>query len=422
MNDAILPLDLYVVINDTILNDQDKDVLIKLYQPIVGIASISMYFTLWSCLEEEQFFSEDATHYTLMSKTKMDMDDIVKSRKMLEAVGLLKTYVNEEKVKTYVYKLFSPLEPSEFINHPVLSVLLYSELGKKDYSKTVDYFKVPSINLSKFHDITSSFNDVFEVIPNSNYGVMVENLKGKHSSDLIVNDDKIDFNIIASLIPDSSIKYLDLDMKDLIRKLSYIYKINTDEMANLIIQSINDKNVIDKKTLRKLCSNYYRLENSGVMPSAIYKEQDNKYKSKNLGTSKRDKMIYTFETTNPYDYLASKYQGNPTNRDKKLLEYLLVDIGLNQGVVNVLIDYVLRTNNQKLTKAYIDTIAGQWSRLGIKTVEDAMKQAASEHKKIKTKPSIQTKKVPEWFDKKIEKDNASNEEIKEMEELLKEYR
>ena len=65
----------------------------------------------------------------------------------------------------------------------------------------------------------------------------------------------------------------------------------------------------------------------------------------------------------------------------KILESLLIDLKLNPGVVNVLIDYTLKTNNNKLVKNYIETIAGQWKRSGVETAEEAMNLAEKEHKK-----------------------------------------
>ena len=50
-------------------------------------------------------------------------------------------------------------------------------------------------------------------------------------------------------------------------------------------------------------------------------------------------------------------------------------------MVNVLIDYVLKKNNNKLNNAFVETIAGQWKRLGIETAKDAMEVAEKEHKK-----------------------------------------
>ena len=50
-----------------------------------------------------------------------------------------------------------------------------------------------------------------------------------------------------------------------------------------------------------------------------------------------------------------------------------------------------------------------------------MKLAEKEYKSRKlSKPSIEEK--PEWLDKEIKSNKASEEEMKEMEELLKEFR
>ena len=58
-------------------------------------------------------------------------------------------------------------------------------------------------------------------------------------------------------------------------------------------------------------------------------------------------MIYTFETISPYDLLKSKNKdAEPLKRDMKLVEDLMIDHKLNAGVVNVLIDYVLKTNEK----------------------------------------------------------------------------
>ena len=103
----------------------------------------------------------------------------------------------------------------------------------------------------------------------------------------------------------------------------------------------------------------------------------------------------------------------------------MIDQQLNPGVINVLIDYVLMTNNKKLSKELVETIAGQWKRLNVETVKDAMEICRKEHKKIRnsiskttTKKEIKPKeevKVPDWFDKKME---VNKENIEEFDNLL----
>ena len=164
------------------------------------------------------------------------------------------------------------------------------------------------------------------------------------------------------------------------------------------------------------------------MPTVVYNSQPEYLKSPIGDTSKRAKMIYTFETISPYDLLKSKNNGaEPTNRDIKLAEDLVVEYKLKPGVVNVLIDYILKTNNNKLTRALAETIAGQWKRLNIETVEEAMSVAEKEHKKYKKNIQVKTpkklvgEKIQEWFDKEIKKEEVSQEQKIEMEKMLKEY-
>ena len=134
-------------------------------------------------------------------------------------------------------------------------------------------------------------------------------------------------------------------------------------------------------------------------------------------------MIHLFETTSPYDFINSKYKtGTPTSSDLAIVSYLLVDLNMRPGVVNVLIDYVLKINNNKLVKAFVETIAAQWSKSGIETVEDAMSIAEKEYKKKKNITTKTVKKesiTPDWFNKEIKEEKATDDEIRKLETRMK---
>ena len=114
----------------------------------------------------------------------------------------------------------------------------------------------------------------------------------------------------------------------------------------------------------------------------------------------------------------------PTSRDLKLLEYLAVELKMKPAVINVLIDYVLRINDNKLNKNYVEAIASGWIRSGIETAEKAMERAEKEHKKNKKQVFTpkQEEKVPVWFNEKNEVIEISEEEKNELENLLKDFR
>ena len=121
---TILPADTYVVVNKTVLNDQDRKIVTMLYQPIIGHTAVSLYFTLIDDLDKREMMSEDYTHHHLMSTMQLKMPNIVMAREKLEAVGLLKTFFKKDHVNNYVYVLYSPMSASEFLNHPILNIVL----------------------------------------------------------------------------------------------------------------------------------------------------------------------------------------------------------------------------------------------------------------------------------------------------------
>ncbi|MBE6154100.1 MAG: hypothetical protein E7163_00785 [Firmicutes bacterium] len=421
---TLLPADKYVVINKTILTEVDKKNLINLYEPIIGFASTSLYLTLWSDLDRLELMSKDFTHHHLMSILKSDLDSIKHARESLEAVGLMKTYYKEGDINSYVYELYSPLSAQEFFNNPILNIVLYNNVGEEEYSNLKNIYKKVNIELKDYVDITKTLNETFE-------STNVPTIEARDRETLPLNiESNIDFDMIISSMPRGIIneKTFNKKMKELIINLSFIYDLDNLKITELIRASINEKGSIDKETLRKNARKYYQF-NNGTLPTLIYRTQPEYLKTPMGDNSKKGRIIGVFENTSPYDFLKSKYKGaTPTARDLKLLEMLLIDLELNPAVVNVLIDYVLKKNNNKLTLSYVETIAGQWKRAGVKTAREAMDFAEKEHKKlVKKTPKTENSKfkevpVPVWFDQNIKKQEVSEEEEKELEELLKEFR
>lgn len=418
----LLPADTYIVKNATILNNESRLILIKLYQPIIGSVAINLYFTLWSNLDTSQIISTEYNHHNLMAIMRIKLEDILEAREKLEAIGLLKTYLKKGNINNYIYELYSPLEPDEFIDNPILATALVSNIGKSEYDKTLAFFKVPSFDLDGYEDISSSFSGTFEV--NDSLEISgTDDVRKVKQLDLVV-DEKIDLNSLLGMIPSEILNHRTItkEVKSLIYKLSYIYNLDEGELSELIRNSIDERKIIDKNLLRSNCHNYYTFEHQNVEPSLIYKNQPEYLRKNTSDGSKRAKLIYTFETTSPYDFLTGKNKGiRPSRSDLLLIENLMVDYELTPGVVNVLIDYVLKINDNKLTKNFVLAIANQWKRANIKTVEEAINLCKKENR-TKRKQNIKTFKKeekPEWFNKNIEEEAASVDDIAALEASLK---
>lgn len=429
-NLTILPADTYTVINKTVINDSDLRLISMLYQPIIGYTAVSLYFTLVDDLDKLQIMSEELTHHHLMATMQLKMEDILIAREKLEAVGLLKTYLKKGNVNSYAYLLFSPISAYEFFNHPILNIVLFNNLGKKEYNKLLNFFKIPRVNLKDYEDVTASFDDVFTSV-RGNVLELEDDVEKKDSNNIILSKG-IDFNLLISSIPEASIneKCFNQEIKDLINALSFTYNLKNTDMQALVMDSINEKGLIDKNKLRKSCRDYYQFENNGNLPTLIYHKQPSYLKKPDGDNSKWGRLVYAFENLTPYQFLKAKYKGaEPTARDKRLIENLLADQKFAPGVVNVLIAYVLKLNNEQLKKSYVETIAGQWKRLNIETVEEAMKITEKNHKANKkmviddkaSKPNYNPKKIvndtPVWFDQET-KDDISEEEVLELDKIL----
>ena len=423
----LVPADTYVVVNKTILHNEDRKIITSLYLPIIGTDAVMLYFTLWADLDNSEILSSEFSHQKLVSSLRITINELQTSFDKLEAIGLIKAFIKEGNVNNYIYEIFSPVSASEFLSHPILNIVLYSNVGKREYDNLVKAFKIPRLNTSNYKDITKSFNDVFESTSMTSYDLSLEDIRKYNKLKLNINSN-FDFNFLISSMPknlDTS-KMFSKDIKELIINLSFIYDIDAIKMANIVKVSLNDNGTINRESLRKNSRNFYQFSNGGLLPTIIDNNQP-EYLRKPIGdTSRRAKMIYTFETISPRELLINKNNGNePTRRDLKLIEDLLVDYKLKPGVVNVLLDYAINVNNKKLTRGFVETIAGEWQRKGIETVEDAMNNCEKVHKKSSKrnyKDDNVNMKTPDWFDKEIDKSNVSDGEENQLEELIKEYK
>jgi len=426
MKNSLLPADTYTIINQTILTEIDKKIIISLYEPIIGPIAVSLYLTFWADLDKLELMSKDFTHHHLMTILKSKLIDIENARKSLEAVGLLKSYIKRnDNINEYLYELYSPLSASEFLNHPVLSILLLNNIGENEYNILLNSYKKYNFNKSDYEEITSSMNETFKSV---NENVFEEDIRNTKKLGINIAS-SIDFELLESTLPKGLVtsKTFNKKTKDLINQLAFIYNIDSVKMSEIIRLVIDEYGIINKDKLRSATRKNYEYNNNGSLPTIVYRTQPEYLKSPSGDLSNRGKMIHVFENTKPYDFLKSRNKGiKPTSRDLKILEHIAVDFDLPPGVVNVLVDYALLVNNGKINNAYMEAIASTWSRKGIKTVEDAMNLAEKGHKKnvkvVKETKSNVNINVPAWMDKDNKSEEMSEEELKELETMFEEFR
>lgn len=94
--------------------------------------------------------------------------------------------------------------------------------------------------------------------------------------------------------------------------------------------------------------------------------------------NKEDQLIEELNTISPRKMLSDLAVGGHVSRfDLELVDDLRA-LPLNDGVINVLLHFVILNENGRLSRQYVLKLGAHWSRVGIETVEDAMQFAKEE--------------------------------------------
>lgn len=94
-------------------------------------------------------------------------------------------------------------------------------------------------------------------------------------------------------------------------------------------------------------------------------------------SNKKEKLINYFESVSPYVFIYDSLgEEKATSEDAiDIVEDLREWAGLSDGVINVLLSYVLIKNDMKLSRPYIIKIARHWRDEKVKTVREAIELA-----------------------------------------------
>ncbi|WP_349408108.1 replication initiation and membrane attachment family protein [Pseudalkalibacillus sp. SCS-8] len=389
----ILPVDRYSVFCRGRIRSEDMNVVTLLYQPLIGAKAYSLYMTLM-----EELGSNESSHHSLMNYTQMNLQQIFEERKKLEAIGLMKTYQKtSDDDRVFLYELLPVMSPEEFFKDDI-SVYLYGRLGKDRYLEVKRRLCMKPVDTRDYHEITASFNEVFhslhqsemraglhpEVHQSDSTGSESEKIATSRSPQFTEEDFDFDLlvrNLSSFIIPSEVITS---EIKDAIYRLAFIYEISPLDMSSIIQQAYFRDDVLTVKSLRNEVQRWYKIEKPGQLPTLSVRKQEDSPAPANTQSPQtpEEMMVHTFETISPKALLERHSEGGrAASADLKLIDTIMFDQNLPAGVVNVLIDYVLNTNDMKLIHSHVEKIASQWKRKKIKTVKDAMALAKAEHQK-----------------------------------------
>ncbi len=364
--------DLYRVELHYPLDEVQNDILYYLYQPLIGTNALSTYMMLYVEGKRMSRFLKPSSLSRIISFLSSSLLDLEKHLKALEAIGLLKTYVKyDHDITQYVFIIQSPLSLQSFFKNQVLSSLLQESLTEDDFQKTIQYFKISKEDLSEYENITSSFTDVYTIQHKKSSSIlqMKDNFKEQLTSDVNI---LYDMDLLLKGLQDYQISRASLTQEELkyIAQLGAVYSIDALTLAGMVKESFHSQK-LDKKQLKTHIQKYCDIDSMSSLKE-IYHKQPLQYQTPMQQQTPLILHMQYLDSITPYELLKEKQGGSePVFHDLMIVETLMMQLGLKPAVVNVLIEYVLGKNKNRLSKRYCEAIGSSWARKHIETAMDA---------------------------------------------------
>lgn len=415
--DYVLASDFYEIRLASLVTNVDKDVLVELYQPLIGANATILYLTL---LKQKRHEDDEMTYSSqqLLGLMQFDPNTLLASRHYLEAVGLMRTYEKvSESGRYYIYVLYAPKSPKDFFDDVLFKGLLIQAIGEKEAKKLAFNYKLHLEIDESFKEISSSFVDVFH--PDYDDSAFRKNL----GDDIVGHDAgrvkiKFNYDLFFGYVNDNSqirqSSFSGKDMKE-IERLATLFGLDEKQMAFICIDEY------DPTTTPHL--NFSGIKNRAEQEIRYnYPKAD---KQANKRWVKREKIEIKSETDlakkigvmdqiPPAKYLYMQQNRTmPALSDLAIINSLSENYKLPNGIVNVIIEYVLNKNNNVLSRKYCEKIATTLAREGVTSTLEAMD--------VLNKLSLNKKTQAEYVEKQEdykEKKEISVEEDNELQALL----
>ncbi len=383
------------------LSDFDMKVVFDLYSPLIGNKAVGFYFALYRNEKEKIASFENILKITFYS-----VGEVVDALNALEAVGLVSTYLlDDEKNRVFTYCLYAPLSPKDFFADPLLSGTLEKYIGKKETSALSKKYSYASLPEGK--DISTDFIAYFSPdLNDERYMNSILSSGGKNSKGIkVVYDFSKVVEYLKKLDERFTINSFSKEEINHISKMASLYGYSYETVADFVNRSFDFRKRMGNRLSKNELSKFF-MDNIHLDYLKIETEGNNKLIKGDNGLAR---TLRRAQKLSPVEFLSSLQKGHkPAPADLKIVEELSSEMGLNWEVTNILLMYVLSTQNNALPKAYCEKIAASLVRNDIKTALDAWNYFS--------KPKKESKSA---FGKKsygYKKENEKKTEIEELKE------
>ncbi len=383
----VLQSDVYQIRLASLVSNVDKDVMVELYQPLLGANATILYLTL---LKQKRNEDEENEHQLthLLNILQFTPAQFLSARRMLEGVGLLRSYCNE--VRQYLYVLYAPKNPKDFFDDVLFKGLLIQTIGEKETKKLASRYKVNLEIDPTYEEVSASFVDIFH--PNYDDAAFKKNFKesfvGHDEGRIRINfNDDLFTKYLSDELSNDNLSVGKRDLKEIAR-YSTLFGFSEKQMASVVasIYSVETIPHIDFAKLALKSEEELRNSKPNISLEGSVMKSDDPLADK----------CRLMDSTSPAKYLKILQNNTKvSNSDLQIVESLSKNYGFSNGVINAIIDYALEKCNNNLNLNYCEKVASSLARSTVSTAIDAMnhlnrKQVSKKLEPVKDDKPVKT--------------------------------
>ncbi len=349
---------------ESTLSSLDIEFLAEAYAPLIGFDAVGLYLSF----KQQELLLEGTmmTLETWLTFGQATPQGFHQARIQLEAVGLIRTYQQTyEKTYLYTLSLFAPKSPKAFLEDPILKGLVIQRAGQSYIKRLEMKYALQPIDRD-VKEVSVSFGEVFH--PDLNHPAFMNashaNVKGKTLAEIRQPFDEILF--AEQLKKQFSIDVKKLNPDDIKQMIAIATLTGLDELAAAEIVGTNldlqHRLMIDKVT--QVARQEKRLP---------FVRQRQQQKLQLQETSPETMAVNQMEMLSPIEFLSIKQDGSEVAAaDFSLLLRLQTQYALPNPVINALIHFVLKTQNNALMPRYVEKLASNLKRAKVEHAIDTL--------------------------------------------------
>jgi len=354
------------------------------YGPLLDSDAFKLYITLVS-LTRKNNINKSFKEVDLLDLVSLSYNKYLLSRSKLEALDLLLTYESDQE---FLFLLHKPQSPNQFLKSGVLGKYLNNKIGEGNLKRIIEIFKNETIDITKFKNVSASFDSVFGDIDLSKDFNISESLEvDVVSKNVNKSLDTFDFNEFSKNVNLSFIPPQELDnFKQKLVNDAYMYSL---DMSDLIV-AYNKATAYDSfnlKTYKEYIKKIYNENNSKKV--LVTKKINNDELYDELSLLSTDELL-------SYASLDS----NASNIDK--LSEIYNTINLDRPCLNLIILFVAREKKELPSVNYFVSVYNTLVEKGILSFNQIKEYFYSDKTKVNKKTNKkQAKTNDDWVDKNM---------------------